>query len=312
MLLYAFRDMIPLLRWGKDGDWSSDEFGAGDTEARTPAAALGAADELAAAGRFVEAMHVLLLQGLAEIRQRLDEQFADSLTSREILRSTRLSDAGRSSLRDIVARVELDLFRPAAGGAARLHGLPRELQRARAGAGCIGAAFVGAARRRAAGRRRRMSDAPVFSRKLLIGWIAGAVVVFAISMYLMGGGEPGGPDDTGPSTFSRSAIGHAGLAEVLQRLGVSVVKSRYNSLEKLSPGSLLVIAEPHPSRLSEESMRTLLKASTILLVLPKWGACRASRMPGGCARPGSARSPRPAGRSGWWRRAPRWCARAAS
>src|SRR6266852_1971093 len=116
-----------------------------------------------------------------------------------------------------------------------------------------------------------MSDAPVFSRKLLIGWIAGAVVVFAISMYLMGAGEPGGPDDTGPSTFSRSAIGHAGLAEVLQRLGVSVVKSRYNSLEKLTPGSLLVIAEPHPSRLSEESMRTLLKASTILLVLPKWG-----------------------------------------
>ena len=125
-----------------------------------------------------------------------------------------------------------------------------------------------------------MSDAPVFSRKLLIGWIAGAVVVFAISMYLMGAGEPGGPDDTGPSTFSRSAIGHAGLAEVLQRLGVSVVKSRYNSLEKLTPGSLLVIAEPHPSRLSEESMRTLLKASTILLVLPKRGGVPSEQYPG--------------------------------
>ena len=116
VLLYAFRDMIPLLRWGKDGGWGSDELGAGDMEARTPAAALGAADELAAAGRFVEAMHVLLLQSLAEIRQRLDEQFANSLTSREILRSTRLSDAGRSALRDIVDRVELTYFgqRPAA------------------------------------------------------------------------------------------------------------------------------------------------------------------------------------------------------
>ncbi len=78
--------------------------------ARTPAAVLGAADELAAEGRFVEAMHVLLLQGLADIRQGLDEQFADSLTSREILRSTRLSDAGRAALRDIVNRVEWTYF----------------------------------------------------------------------------------------------------------------------------------------------------------------------------------------------------------
>ncbi len=115
-----------------------------------------------------------------------------------------------------------------------------------------------------------MSEEPVFSRRLLIGWIAGAVVVFAVSLYLMGAGDPSSPDDTGPSTFSRSAIGHAGIAEVLQRLGVPVVKSRYNSLEKLSPGSVLVIAEPHPSRLSEEAMGTLLKAGTILLVLPKW------------------------------------------
>ena len=116
VLLYAFRDMIPLLRPGPGGDWSSDESALDDGTARTPAAAVGAADELAAKGRFVEAMHVLLLQGLAAIRARLDEQFADSLTSREILRSTRLSDTGRASLRDIVDRVELTYFgqRPAA------------------------------------------------------------------------------------------------------------------------------------------------------------------------------------------------------
>ncbi|HEY4748078.1 MAG TPA: DUF4350 domain-containing protein, partial [Steroidobacteraceae bacterium] len=109
-----------------------------------------------------------------------------------------------------------------------------------------------------------------FSRRLLIGWIAGAAAIFAISLYLMGAGEVTGPDSTGASTFSRSAIGHAGIAEVLTRLGVPVVKSRYNSLEKLSPGSVLVIAEPRPARQSEEAIRTLLKANTILLVLPKW------------------------------------------
>jgi hypothetical protein len=111
VLLYAFRDMVPILRlWGRDGAWSGDEAVAGAVEARAPAAVLGAADDLAAEGRFVEAMHVLLLQGLADIRARLDEQFADSLTSREILRSAKLSEAGRSSLRDIVNRVEWTYF----------------------------------------------------------------------------------------------------------------------------------------------------------------------------------------------------------
>jgi hypothetical protein len=120
-----------------------------------------------------------------------------------------------------------------------------------------------------------MSGEPVFSRRLLIGWGAGAVVIFAVSLYLMGAGDVSAPDSVGASTFSRSAIGHAGIAEVLQRLGIPVVKSRYNSLEKLAPGSVLVIAEPRPARQSEEEIRTLLKADTILLVLPKWNASSA-------------------------------------
>ena len=60
-----------------------------------------------------------------------------------------------------------------------------------------------------------MSDAPIFSRKLMLGWIAGAVVIFAASVYLMGSKEYVGPDNAGASTYSRSAIGHAGIAEVL-------------------------------------------------------------------------------------------------
>jgi hypothetical protein len=47
---------------------------------------------------------------LADIRRGLDQQFADSLTSREILRSAKLSDAGRTSLRDIINRVEWTYF----------------------------------------------------------------------------------------------------------------------------------------------------------------------------------------------------------
>jgi hypothetical protein len=116
----------------------------------------------------------------------------------------------------------------------------------------------------------RMNGEPVFSPRLLIGWIVGAVVVFAISLYFMGGGELSGEDSVGPSTFSRSAIGHAGIADVLAQLAIPVVKSRSSSLEKLSPGSVLVIAEPRRNGQSEDAIRTLMKASTILLVLPKW------------------------------------------
>jgi len=110
MLAYAFRDMLPIWWRRQGGAWTSDEIVTGDVQAQPPDAVVGAADDLAAQGRFVEAMHVLLLQGLADIRARLDEKFADSFTSREILRSTKLSEAGRSSLRDIINRVEWTYF----------------------------------------------------------------------------------------------------------------------------------------------------------------------------------------------------------
>src|SRR5882724_2382871 len=64
VLLYAFRDLIPIWQWGRGGTWTGEEAAPGDGEARAPAVVLGAADDLAAEGRFVEAMHVLLLQSL--------------------------------------------------------------------------------------------------------------------------------------------------------------------------------------------------------------------------------------------------------
>lgn len=109
-LLYAFSDMIPLLRSRGSDSWSGDEAIATDIMRKDPAVALAAADALARQGRYAEAMHILLLRGLADIRARLDEPFADSLTSREILRSTRLPDMAREPLRDVVGRVEWTYF----------------------------------------------------------------------------------------------------------------------------------------------------------------------------------------------------------
>jgi hypothetical protein len=115
LFLYTFRDSIPIWRFGRDWGWDADTAGDEAAGPQTPAAAMSAADDLARQGRHGEAMHVLLLQSLADIRRRLDEQFADSLTSREILRSARLPDQGRAALREIIAGVEWTYFgqRPA-------------------------------------------------------------------------------------------------------------------------------------------------------------------------------------------------------
>lgn len=118
LLLFAFREQIMTLISGrptfikKAGESGAEELTL-EAGARTGAAA----DELASQGHYMEAMHMLLLRALTEMRQRIGEQFADSSTSREILRHARLSDPGRDSLRDIIARVEWSYFgeHPVAG-----------------------------------------------------------------------------------------------------------------------------------------------------------------------------------------------------
>jgi hypothetical protein len=68
------------------------------------------ADEFARQGNFAEAMHVLLLRSVEELRRYLNISIAASLTSREILRHAELSPEGRSTFSDIVDRVEVSYF----------------------------------------------------------------------------------------------------------------------------------------------------------------------------------------------------------
>jgi hypothetical protein len=123
-----------------------------------------------------------------------------------------------------------------------------------------------------------MNSDSIFSPRLLTVWIVGAVLVFAVTLYFMGGNDQGN-NTVGPSTYSRSAIGYAGIADVLQQLGITVIKSRYDSLGKVTSGSVLVIAEPLPGVKTEAAVRTLLKADSILLVLPKWTGEPSTRKP---------------------------------
>lgn len=118
-----------------------------------------------------------------------------------------------------------------------------------------------------------MTAQSVFSPRVLVGWLAAAVLAFAASLYLMGSGEgkkPGG-DTIGPSSFSRSAIGYAGIAEILRRLDVAVVKSQHDAVGKLRPGGVLVLTEPKGKFDADaDAADDIPRAKALLLILPKW------------------------------------------
>ena len=124
-----------------------------------------------------------------------------------------------------------------------------------------------------------MNDS-IFSPRLLIGWIGAAIATFAISLYFMASQKEPGADAVGPSAFSHSAIGHAGIADVLQRLRMTVVKSRADSLAQIGASGVLVIAEPVFNLQSERAIKVLLDAKAMLFVLPKWRGRASDANPG--------------------------------
>lgn len=114
-----------------------------------------------------------------------------------------------------------------------------------------------------------MNSNPIFSHKLLLAFIGLAIGAFGLSLYLMGKEDPPGTRH-GANSFSGSAIGYAGIAEVLQKVGVQVVKSRRNPVEQ-AEGGVLIVAEPQMELLPRLLTPVLPEAETMLLILPKWG-----------------------------------------
>lgn len=112
-----------------------------------------------------------------------------------------------------------------------------------------------------------MSKQPVFSPWILAGFIAVVVATFALSLFLSN--ERRGGDALGPTAYSKSAVGYAGLAELLEQLNISVVKSESNSPKKAKDG-LLVVAEPSLFLKTDDPLKTLLAANRVLVILPKW------------------------------------------
>ncbi len=104
-LAFVLRDILPG-GYARRAAWQvlDDADAAAAVASRDDVAST--ADDLARLGRFNEAVHLLLLTSLADLRRKLDTTFADSLTSREILRHVTLSDDGKVAFAALVGRVE--------------------------------------------------------------------------------------------------------------------------------------------------------------------------------------------------------------
>ncbi|HLY17395.1 MAG TPA: DUF4350 domain-containing protein [Bryobacteraceae bacterium] len=77
------------------------------------------------------------------------------------------------------------------------------------------------------------------------------------------------PDPVGPTTYSKSALGHAAVYRLLATLDIPVAVSEAGSGAHLAPGNVLVIGEPRADETTLEEVRAMLTAETVLLVLPK-------------------------------------------
>ena len=90
-----------------------------------------------------------------------------------------------------------------------------------------------------------MSERQIFSGPTLIVLIAGATAIFALSM-LLALTSPSTQPTIGSDTRSTSALGHAGLFELLQRTGIPTARSQVSGIVTATGDDLLVMAEPPP------------------------------------------------------------------
>ncbi len=116
-----------------------------------------------------------------------------------------------------------------------------------------------------------MSERAVFAPRtvfwlLTVGTLSfvGAVVLSLVA------GDGGAVRSADADSFSYSAIGHRALVEVLERVEMPVLVSRYESANKAGSSSLLVVAEPRAPTATPAALKRLLGARNVLVVLPKW------------------------------------------
>jgi hypothetical protein len=123
-----------------------------------------------------------------------------------------------------------------------------------------------------------METGPLFTQRTLIIWVSATVMAFAVALFFLG--RPDAVDPVGPTVESRSALGYAGIADLLRQFGAPVVASHSHSRDRLGDGGVLVLAEPRLDPLSFDRARKLIAADAVLLILPKWNGVPDPAHPG--------------------------------
>lgn len=116
-----------------------------------------------------------------------------------------------------------------------------------------------------------MTAPPLFSARLIAGWLAGAALALAGSFFLLtrSTGPAGGSDQLRPTIYSTSALGYAALYHTLSRLDIPVAEGRA-SQASLNGGAVVVIAEPDRDERALAHVRAALReVPALVLVLPK-------------------------------------------
>lgn len=118
-----------------------------------------------------------------------------------------------------------------------------------------------------------------FSPKLA-RWIVGLGAISLVATLLLStlANEDDAPvrTEARPNSFSRSALGHHALAEVLRKLDFSVTVSRHRSAEKATPSKPLWVLEPDIDtdakriRFHDMIARAVQRNVPTVVVLPKW------------------------------------------
>jgi hypothetical protein len=105
-------------------------------------------------------------------------------------------------------------------------------------------------------------------------WIGSAVLAalllaLIVPNFRRGMASLSHPDPVGPTTQSKSAIGHAAFHHLLEELEIDTRISESGSSVHVGPGDVLVVAEPRADQATLNELRAMLDLRTVLLVLPK-------------------------------------------
>lgn len=108
-----------------------------------------------------------------------------------------------------------------------------------------------------------------FSPLVAGGMVVVGVVCFAAFVVVLALARGPGAGDGGAHVLSRSAVGFAGLAELLPGTGTPVIVSRSPKLAE-SPAAAVLVLTPPPGNPPPEGVGGLVPADVALVVLPKW------------------------------------------